>query len=258
VDDVVTAAGPGGGPHVRVFSIGADGTASQISSPLGSFMAFDPTFGGGVNVAAGNVNGNTVDGDELVVAAGPGGGPHVRVLDAIGNEVAGFMAFDPTFNGGVSIGAITANQLLVDSLSGGGVTQFMLGPGGAITPFVITPINISAAATALGLLGVDPALVNGFTPLTSDFAFGPNGPVLLNQITGLPIGIDPFFTSLGTIGTDAALLGTPTTSLAPNFNNVNLNTVTPAQVAALNGAIFPGLDLMTTNPLVANLALPPV
>ena len=55
--DVVVAAGPGGGPRVRIL----DGhTGNQISGPLGSFFAYDQSFNGGVNVAVADVDG---DGD---------------------------------------------------------------------------------------------------------------------------------------------------------------------------------------------------
>jgi hypothetical protein len=47
--DIVTGAGPTGGPHVKVFS-GVDLTV------LASFYAFDPTFTGGVRVAVGDLN----------------------------------------------------------------------------------------------------------------------------------------------------------------------------------------------------------
>jgi hypothetical protein len=46
--DVITGAGPGGGPHVRVFD-GPTGT------PIRSFFPYDSRFTGGVFVAASTV-----------------------------------------------------------------------------------------------------------------------------------------------------------------------------------------------------------
>ena len=75
-----------------------------------SFFAFDPNFPGGAYVAAGNLDGDTSNGDELIVGAGPGGGPHVRVLrvkgpgDNIG-QLAGFFAYTQGFGGGVRVAA---------------------------------------------------------------------------------------------------------------------------------------------------------
>jgi hypothetical protein len=46
--DIVTGAGPGGGPHVRIFD---GGTGLQLQqNTTDSFMAFDPSFSGGVFV----------------------------------------------------------------------------------------------------------------------------------------------------------------------------------------------------------------
>ncbi len=53
-DEIITGAGPGGGPHVRVFE--ADGTAKSIW-----FMAFHPDYRGGIDVAAGDVDGDGRD-----------------------------------------------------------------------------------------------------------------------------------------------------------------------------------------------------
>ena len=48
VPEIVTAPGPGGGPHIKVFSGLGYGT---ISGPLGSFFAYDPAFAGGIFVS---------------------------------------------------------------------------------------------------------------------------------------------------------------------------------------------------------------
>jgi hypothetical protein len=62
-------------------------------------------------VAAGELDGNPADGDELVTAAGPGGGPRVRVWRADGTVIADYFAFRQDFNGGVNV--------QVDSSAGG-------------------------------------------------------------------------------------------------------------------------------------------
>ena len=67
IADIITGAGTGGGPHVRVFDV-IGSTPAQIAGPLGSFFAYDANFRGGVNVAAGNLDG--VGGDELITGAG--------------------------------------------------------------------------------------------------------------------------------------------------------------------------------------------
>jgi hypothetical protein len=94
--EVLTAAGPGGGPEVIVWDLsGGSPVAGQ------SLAAFPPGFTGGVFVAAGSVDGPGTG--EIVVGAGAGGGPQVRAIDANGNEVASFFAYDPGFLGGVTV-----------------------------------------------------------------------------------------------------------------------------------------------------------
>jgi uncharacterized repeat protein (TIGR01451 family) len=102
VDEIVTGAGPGGGPHVQVLDVAHGGPAT-----VASFYAYHPAFGGGVFVACGDVDG---DGRaDVVTGAGPGGGPHVRAFSfpATGGivEIAGFFAYDPVFGGGVRVAA---------------------------------------------------------------------------------------------------------------------------------------------------------
>jgi hypothetical protein len=67
---------PAGGPHVKVFRIGA---AAGGVIYAGSFFAYDPGFSGGVNVALGDLNGDGLA--DVLTNAGPGGGPHVKAFD---------------------------------------------------------------------------------------------------------------------------------------------------------------------------------
>jgi len=106
-DWLVTGAGAGGGPHVIVWRTAEDPATGNIvvTGKATEFMAFDPRVTVGVNVACGDLNG---DGKaDLIVSAGRGGGPHVKVYefgaDGQFHLALQFFAFDPRFTGGVSI-----------------------------------------------------------------------------------------------------------------------------------------------------------
>ena len=141
--DVVAGAGAGGGPHVRAFS-GKDGGV------LFDRQVFDTGFMGGVNVAAADV-----DGDEradIVVGAGAGGGPRVEVFSAAGDLLRNFLAFDPTFRGGVSVAAADLDaDAFADVVVGAG-------PGGG--PHVVTFDGRTGAARG-GFFAFDPAARTG-------------------------------------------------------------------------------------------------
>ncbi len=93
VDEIVTGAGNGGGPHIRIFNDRGD--------LMGQFFAYDKNFRGGVNVAVGDIDGDGVD--EIVTGAGNGGGPQVRIFDRHGNVEGQFFAYDKNFRGGVRV-----------------------------------------------------------------------------------------------------------------------------------------------------------
>jgi len=114
IDEIITAPGPGGGPHVRIFKI--NGTE------VAGFMAYDAQFRGGVRVSAADMDNDNKA--EIITAPGPGGGPHVRIFKADGSPFAGFMAYDAQFRGGVDIAAvgrdITNPPLIVTAPGPGG------------------------------------------------------------------------------------------------------------------------------------------
>ncbi|MCY2940897.1 MAG: hypothetical protein NTV50_04430 [Planctomycetota bacterium] len=118
VNDIVAAAGPGGGPRISIFS-GANGNI------LLDFFAYNPSFSGGVFVASGDVTGDGVP--DLVTGAGATGGPHVIVWDGASlthnspTSKASFFAYAPTFLGGVSVAT--------GDLAGDGVREIITGAG---------------------------------------------------------------------------------------------------------------------------------
>jgi virginiamycin B lyase len=118
--DLVTGAGAGGGPQVNIF----DGSNFSL---IKSFFAFDSSFRGGVNVGAGDIN---QDGSmDIVVAAGAGGGPEVRVFDgATLAVISQWYAYESSFSGGVTVA--------VGDLGNDGVLEVVTGAGSGGSPLV--------------------------------------------------------------------------------------------------------------------------
>jgi hypothetical protein len=119
--EIVVAAGQGGGPHIQIFRNQTTGggvcsggpIVLDVANPIVSFLAYPAAFSGGVRVAAGDLNNDGFA--DLVVGAGPGGGPHVQAfrnlsagavfggLDLVA-PVATFFPFPAAFTGGVYVG----------------------------------------------------------------------------------------------------------------------------------------------------------
>jgi hypothetical protein len=148
--DIVTGAGPSGGPNVRVFD-----TAGHLEA---NFMAFGAGFTGGVNLAVGDVNGDRKA--DIVVGAGVTGGPHVKVLDgSTGAELASFLAYDPGFTGGVSVAA--------GDLNGDGRAEVITGAGVTGGPHVEVFDPVTGARQA-SFLAFDPGFRGGVRVAVAD------------------------------------------------------------------------------------------
>jgi hypothetical protein len=173
VKDLITGAGAGGTPHVKVFDgltlSDADPAVRQVAidNPLKSFYAYAPTVAAGVNVAAGDINGDgTVD---IVTGPGPGVASHVKVFNFTDlATLFSFYAYDPTIACGASVaagnvGGDTGNPPIHAFPSDELITG--AGPGGA--PHVKVYSVSLTSDTSLDLLGqfyaYSPTIFNGVT-----------------------------------------------------------------------------------------------
>ncbi|MFL5329767.1 MAG: beta strand repeat-containing protein [Gemmataceae bacterium] len=142
--DIITGAGPGGGPHVKVFS-GATG------GEIRSFFAFDAAFHGGVYVSALDVNGDSKA--DIVAGAGAGGQPVVVIFDgATLAALAAFNAYDAGFQGGVRVGIADVN--------GDGTLDLLTGAGPGGTPHV-QAFNVATQTKIVSFNAYDPAFMGG-------------------------------------------------------------------------------------------------
>ena len=95
--EIITGAGPGGGPHVRVFR--------QDGTPIGGFMAYPTTFKGGVNVAAGDVDGDGKS--EIIVVPMSANSSDkesiAKIFDQKGNLKNKFVPFETGYVGGINV-----------------------------------------------------------------------------------------------------------------------------------------------------------
>ncbi|QGJ69065.1 Hypothetical protein PBC10988_7310 [Planctomycetales bacterium 10988] len=174
--DIITAAGPGGGPHVQVF----DSRTGQLNTGgLNNFYAYAPNVTTGVFVAAGDVNGDGFD--DIITAPDAGGGPHLKVYNGLtGDVITEFYAYAPNVTVGV--------RIATGDINGDGFAEIITTPGPGGGPHV--------------------RVINGMTgeqmpgPVTNFYAYAPN------VLTGLYVasgdvngdGFDDIITSPGAGG----------------------------------------------------------
>lgn len=109
--DLIVSAGFGGGPRISVYD-GAALSQGRLFHPTGDFFAFPDALRNGTYVSVGDVNGDGYG--DIVIGAGPGGGPQVEIVSgytlltggtvaAMNNLIANFFAGDPNNRGGVRV-----------------------------------------------------------------------------------------------------------------------------------------------------------
>ena len=113
--EIVTAPGAGRTAEVEVFDLHGE--------LLTSFLPLGEAFAGGAFVAVGDLDGDLMS--EIVVGAGDGGEPRVKVFDGSGRELQSFLAFEAELRGGV--------RVAVGDVDGDGKGEIVIGtgPGGS-------------------------------------------------------------------------------------------------------------------------------
>jgi FtsP/CotA-like multicopper oxidase with cupredoxin domain len=123
---IIVGAGPGGPPLVRVF----DETGMPLPGILGAgFLAYDSSFRGGVNVAAGDLNADNIQ--DIITGEGPASNSEPRIRAFSGQDgkmLLDFLAFEQSFHGGVTVAA--------EDVAGNGRIQIIAGRGPGGTPEV--------------------------------------------------------------------------------------------------------------------------
>ena len=99
LQDIVTAPASNGAPQIQIFDF--RGNLKK------RFLAAGASWRGGLNVAAGNIDGKGEP--EIVVGFAAGSEPQVRIFNSSGQLIGLFLAYEKKFRGGVNVAVANIN-----------------------------------------------------------------------------------------------------------------------------------------------------
>jgi hypothetical protein len=163
--EIITGAGPGGGPQVRIFDL--------KGNLISQFFAYDSHFRGGVSVAVADVDG---DGRaEIITGAGPGGGPQVRIFNADGTVKYQFFAYGTYSRTGINVAA--------GDINGNGSSAVAVGPATAAGSLPVEYFFLNKNANTMQLAGqityLAPSATGGVAIVVADIGSDAYGDIAL-------------------------------------------------------------------------------
>jgi hypothetical protein len=151
IPDIVVASGISGTSLAGTVQV-YDGSTGKL---IGTYHPFG-AFGGGLDVAVGNITGT--GSDQIVVGIQGGGSPDVEVLNGTtGNVIDRFMAYAPAYMGGVSIA--------VGDTSGSGHDDIVVAPGAGSDGRAVKVYSGQSVAKTTGM----PVLISSFVAFPASY-----------------------------------------------------------------------------------------
>lgn len=230
--------GTAAGYPPRVVAI--DGVTLNVQKPLFSKYVFPVNFTGGVYVAAINYNG--IGPDEIIVGAGPGGGPNVKIYDLTTTPLISFYAFNPNYAGGVSVAG--------NDLDGNGYEEIITGSASTSSTVKVWEFNqVTKIIDQKLVFNAYPGFDGGINVAAGNLDPSDSMGQIIVATASSP-GFRPVMSVYSTSGTKLATLS----NYSPETNGMTVGVVDTPGTGVLNIVTGPGrwtaVNSFQTNPVL--------